>query len=65
MMIGERIWGQDFIDSLKRPHSDPEIRKMESEMSELILQVYANSFRKPKYEEIFDPLPAYYKRIKV
>lgn len=42
MMLGERIWGQDFLDSMNRPHPDPEIRKMEEQIEELSTQFYLN-----------------------
>lgn len=66
-MLGERIWGQDFLDSMNRPHPDPEIRKMEEQMLKLSTQFYQNEtlkiIRKRKIE--YDLLPEYYKRINV
>lgn len=64
-MLGERIWGKQFIKELNEPHSDPEIRKFEERMAKYQLEYFARIFRKPTFEEVYDVLPQKYKDIKL
>jgi hypothetical protein len=63
-MLGELIWGQSFIDEMSKPHSDPEIRKMEERVAEITRQMVLAYFF-PEPAPIRDCLPVHYRKIKI
>jgi len=60
MMLGEMIWGDDFVREMSQPHSDPEIRKTEEQANEFWRQYMMNRYG-PKRFDNSRYLPAHYR----
>jgi len=60
MMLGEFIWGPFFLEELRKPHSDPVIRKMEEQCAELTRQMLVKVFS-PRQFDNQRWIPAHYR----